>query len=136
VAATVLTSCDRPLPAVSVLSGSTLVRVTPQTYFFNGPASARVTSGTVKSISATGGKTLLVDVPREVADQQWQVTAVTIDAQGKQSSVNVDGASSPVVTDSHSTRVVVPYATGSYYLKVLSGRGKSGGVWLVQVNVA
>jgi hypothetical protein len=133
--ATLLSSCDRPLPEVSVLSGSTVVRVQPQTYYFDGPSSARVSSGTIRSIKAAGGNSILVDVPREIAGQQWQVSAVTIDAQGKQTALQVDGASSPVVTDTHSARVVVPFATGSYYLKVASANGKAAGIWLIQVDV-
>ncbi len=130
-----LSACDRPLPEVSVLSGSTVVRVQPQTYYFKDPQQARVTSGTVSTISASGGNSILVDVPREVADQQWSVSAITLDASGTQTALNAVGASSPRVSDTHSTRVVVPFGTGNYFLKVASAGGTAGGVWLIQVHV-
>jgi hypothetical protein len=110
----VLSACDRPLPQISVLSGSTIVRVSPQTYYFDNPQKARVTSGTVSTISASGGRSLLVDVPKEVADQNWSVTAITLDAAGKQT--DLDG-------------------TGNYFLKVAAAGGSAGGVWLIQVHV-
>jgi hypothetical protein len=130
-----LSACNRPLPEVSVLSGSTVVRVQPQTYIFSGSKDARVTSGTVGSIRAVGGSQILVDVPREVASQQWSVSAISLDAQGKQTSVDSDGASSPKVTHTHTTRVLVPYATGNYFLKIASAGTDDGGVWLVQVTI-
>jgi hypothetical protein len=135
VIATALSACERPLPQVSVLSGSTVVRVSPQTYIFTGAKDARVTSGTVASLNASGGTSLLVDVPREVADQRWNVSAITLDAQGKATAMDYTGASSPTVTNTHSTRVVVPYATGAYYLKIASAGNANGGVWLVKINI-
>jgi hypothetical protein len=135
VLAGVLTSCDKPLPELSVLAGSTVVRVQPQTYFFNGPASTRIQSASVAQIKAAAGSSILVDVPREVAGKQWQVSAITLDSAGKQAAVAVDGASSPIVQNTHSTRVFVPYGSGTYYLKVQAQGGTAGGVWLVEVNV-
>jgi hypothetical protein len=135
IAAVTLTACNRPLPEISVLSGSAVIRVQPQTYIFAGSTDTRVTSGTVGSINAAGGSQILVDVPREVASQQWSVSAISLDAQGKQSSVNSDGASSPKVTHTHTTRVLVPYATGNYFLKIASAGNADGGIWLVQVRI-
>jgi hypothetical protein len=136
VAVAVLTGCDRPTPRVTFQSGATSTLARPQTYCFD-VAHCRISTGnTIASLDAHAGSTVLVDVPHEVADNSWSVTAATLGSDNKYTELQVDGASSETITNSHSTRVVVPYANGQYLLIVRESRsGKDSATWVARVTV-
>jgi hypothetical protein len=130
-----LTACDKPLPQITFLNGSATYRVSPQTYCFDAQHCRADTSRQLRSIRAAAGSTILVDVPKDVADQHWLVSAFT-ENNGQQAPVQ--GAGSAVINDSHSARVDVPadLVGGSYVLAVKSTNGQiPTGVWGVIVQV-
>jgi hypothetical protein len=130
-----LSACDKPTPLVTVLAGNTVTRIQPQTYCFD-TSHCRINSGTIRSIKASSGSAILVDVPRNVAGKTWEVQAVTPGTDGKFTSLKVDGASSGTISGRHSTRVQVPYGQGAYYLLVTAGTGTSSpGSWVAKVTV-
>ena len=140
VAAAGLTACDKPTPRVTVQTGNTSTTVSAQTYCFDAnPDHCRVTtSGTVGTLSAVAGSSILVDVPRSVADGYWQVRSATQGTDGSFADIAADGVRSPVVHDRHSARVQVPYASGQYFLIVTEaaqGSNKATGSWVTRVVI-
>jgi hypothetical protein len=140
-AATMLTSCDKPVPNVTFQTGSTSIVVKPQAYCFDAnPADCRITtSGAISTLDAKSGGTILVDVPRDVAGQHWSVNAAT-QSGNTFTPLDVTGASVPALSGTHSARVVVPYSTGLYYLIVAATSPGSGSKqtasWVTRVNVS
>lgn len=135
-AATVLAACDKPVPEVTVLSGATTTRVQPNRYCFDPAGRHCRASDAVGTVQAQSNGTLLVDVPRTVADTHWLVTAYRRTASGKSSPL--DGYGSPsVLSDRHSIRLPVPYGEGTYYISVVQLSGaKQVGQWTATVEVS
>ncbi len=132
--ATAVTACQKPLPELTVLSGSTTTTVQPQTYCFD-PAHCHFPKSVVGQVSAQPGSTLLVDVPRAVATQTWGVVSAVRNAKGQFRSIKGANYRSGNVTNSHTTRVDVPYGVGSYYL-IVSQRGASTvGSWVAEITI-
>ncbi|WP_375480768.1 DUF2771 family protein [uncultured Jatrophihabitans sp.] len=130
-----LGGCDKPVPGVTVLSGSTSTVIPPQKYCFDSGARACRVSEKIRTINARSSSTLLIDVPRAVANSHWLVTAFRRDKNGK--STPLDGFGSPdLIHGRHSTQVSVPYGTGDYFLSVaeLAG-GSQQGAWVARVHV-
>ncbi len=132
VAASVLTACDKPLPKVTVQSGSKSALVSAQP--------SCVTQGTcgldekqAKRFTAVAGSTILVDVPLEVANKGWLVKALVADSTGK--IVALDGGGS-VSTNDHSVRLQVPAkAELDYLLQVVPVVPKSNSrTWVISVR--
>lgn len=132
--AVLLTGCQKPFPDLTVLSGDTTTTVSPQTYCFDA-AHCHFPKSTVGQVSARAGSTLLVDVPRAVADQTWSVVSAVRKANGTFRTIKGANYSSNNVHDSHSTRVDVPYGVGGYYL-VVSQHGSSLGSWVTEVTIS
>lgn len=129
----VLTACERPVPDLTVLADRVVTRVSPATYCFDS-ASCRTGTSTAKSVSATPGSTILVDVPRDVADGRWVVAAYTEDSSGKKTVI--DGAGSTLLHNRHSVRLAVPSSTGAYALSIQSFNGTTpNGLWNVIVQL-
>lgn len=133
-AAVVLTGCEKPVPGVTILSGSTTTVVHPQTYCFDA-THCRFPKSQVGKISARRGSTLLVDVPREVAGTSWSVTSAVQKSAGTFQTISGASYSSGTVHDTHSTRVQVPYGVGSYYLVVTQAGGSSTGSWIAEIAI-
>ena len=135
-AATMLTGCSRPVPYVTIYTGSGSVRVAPQKWCYNPPTNcSNGGNGNLQTIKAPAGGTLLVDVPGQVAQQRWLVTSY-VQQNGKQQVIQ--DASSGLVADQHSTRVSVPSALAGdqYVLSVQSTNGAHPtGVWGAIVEV-
>jgi hypothetical protein len=134
-ASATLTSCDKPIPNVTFLTGSTTTLVHALNYCFDAITHCHNTSK-ITIINAKSNSTVLVDVPREVADQHWIVTAFSL-SKGK--TTPLDGYGSSVLHNRHSIRLPVPYASGGgsyYFLSVAEIRGAAqSGTWTVQVHV-
>lgn len=133
-AAALLSSCTKPTPQVTVLSGHTVSTLRPQTYCFSTDPRTCHIGGNVAVLTATAGQILLVDVPRAIADQGWSVTSAVLLSNGDfQTIAGATYASS--VASSHSTRVQVPVglAADSYYLIVRTNPGSNNGTWVAQV---
>ena len=128
-AVALLTACDRPLPKITVLSGDTTVVITPQSYCFDA-SHCHFPKTSEKVIHATAGLTLLVDVPREVADHSWSITSGTLSGNVLKSFVG-ENYSTGTIRNSHSARVDVPYGVGSYTLVVRT----TSDAWISQVTV-
>jgi hypothetical protein len=134
--ATVLSSCDKPTPSITVFTGHTAIQVAPAKYCYDGNANTCRTTDAAATISATSGSTIVIDVPREVADNHWAVAAFVKDSTGK--ITTIDASSSAVVSGTHSVRLLVPQAsTGSYQLAVQAFTGVAAtGEWDVEVTLS
>lgn len=130
-----LSACDKPTPQVTFLANNTVTRAAPQTFCLDSTPNSCRNPAPATNIKARSGSTILVDVPRSVAQARWQVSAGTVD-QGKFTAIDSPGASSGV-TSSHSVRVTVPVLTGagSYVLLVGSVAGGRPATWVAQVTV-
>jgi hypothetical protein len=130
-----LAACQKPLPTITVFGDGKSVIIAASQYQFAG-AATRTTNGDAHSISVQAGSSLLVDVPRAVAKRAWAVQAYSVDSSNK--ATYVAEASSPVITDKHSTRVSSsPMGVGTYVLRISEYRENPNtptGVWLVQVH--
>jgi hypothetical protein len=135
VTAALLSACDKPVPEVTIQSGSRTTVVSPLRYCFDSALTKCRANLTPQTVSAQSSSTLFVDVPREVAAKHWIVSAYKVDNTGKKSPL--DGYGSPsLLHDQHSTRVAVPYGTGSYFLSVAELDGTAQvGTWTVEVQV-
>jgi hypothetical protein len=134
-AAGLLAACDKPVPEVTVLSGATTTRIPPARYCFDAAGQHCRTSDAAGTVRAQSNGTLLVDVPRTVADTHWLVTAYRRGASGKPTPL--DGYGSPtVLSGRHSIRLPVPYGEGTYYISVVQLSGpKQVGQWTATVEV-
>jgi hypothetical protein len=134
--AALLTACDKPTPSITVFTGSTAIKVNSAKYCFDGNAHTCRTSSAIGQITATSGSTIVVDVPREIANNHWAVTAFVKDTTGK--ITTIDASSSSVVTGTHSVRLPVPQASsGGYQLAVQSFTGNSAtGEWDIEVSLS
>jgi len=128
-AITSLTACDKPLPKVTVLSGSRTVVLGPQTYCFDA-SHCHFPKTKVSVVHATAGTTLLVDVPREIADHPWQVSSGTLSGNTLKTFVG-DNYSTGTISDTHSARVDVPFGVGTYTLVIRT----STDAWVAAVSV-
>jgi hypothetical protein len=129
-----VTACQKPLPELTVLSGSTTTTVQPQTYCFD-PSHCHFPKSVVGEVSAQSGSTLLVDVPRAVAAQTWSVVSAVRNAKGDFKTIKGANYRANAVTNSHSTRIDVPYGVGSYYL-IVSQRGTATlGSWVAEITI-
>jgi hypothetical protein len=134
-AAGLLVACDKPVPEVTVLSGSTTTQLQPSRYCFSTTANSCRSSDSVGTVHARSDGTLLIDVPRPVAQAHWLVTAYRRAASGRPTPL--DGYGSPsVLNDRHSIRLPVPYGEGTYYISVVQLNGpKQVGQWTATVEV-
>jgi hypothetical protein len=129
--ASVLASCQKPVPDVTVQSGAFSTTITPSTYAFNA-THIRSTRPDLPEVSTRPGATVLVDVPQAVVHRGWALTAISLD-----SAHTVVGRSGPI-TDSHSYRVAAESNNGNpFIVQVVQLRaGKpDGSVWSFLVKV-
>ena len=131
IAATVsLTACTKPLPNVTVLSGSTTVIVSPQTYCAD-LTHCHTPGKAIPTVHAKAGATLLIDVPRSIADHEWAVASGTITGSQLRAFVGAN-YSTGTVRNTHTARVDVPYGVGTYTLAVTTNVDS----WVAQVTVS
>jgi hypothetical protein len=133
-AASALTSCQKPVPELTVLSGSATTQVSPQTYCFD-TAHCRFPKSDVRRVSARPGSTLLIDVPRSVAAESWNAVSAVQKSNGTFATIKGANYQSGTVRDSHSARVDVPYGVGSYYLVVRQLSGTTNGSWIAEITI-
>jgi len=129
-AITSLSACDKPLPKVTVLSGSTTVVVGPQSYCFDA-SHCHFPKSKETVVHARAGTTLLVDVPRQIADHAWQVSSGTLSGNTLKTFVG-DNYSTGTIKNTHSARVDVPYGVGTYTLVIRT----STDAWIASVQVS
>lgn len=69
---------DKPVPVVQVAHGDSLTRVSPKMYChkINGPTCEGLVQGEMTTISLPPGESMMVTVPKEVADQPWILIVV------------------------------------------------------------
>jgi hypothetical protein len=135
-----LAACQKPTPGVTLQSGSTSTVLKPQTYCFDAKTKdCRVAaSGNVGTLHAAGGGSILVDVPRTIADGYWQVRSATQSKDGTFKTLTADGTQTAIVHGRHSARVQVPFGSGDYYLIVAEapqGANKATGSWVARIVV-
>jgi hypothetical protein len=137
VAATaVLSGCSKPVPQVTIQSGATTTLVSPLRYCFDTAMTKCRSDVTPQTVRARSSSSLFVDVPKEVADKHWIVSAYKVDNAGAKSPLDGYGSAS-LLHSQHSTRVAVPYGTGSYFLSVAELDGTAQvGTWTVEVQVS
>jgi len=130
-AATVLTACQRPVPKITIQSGSVSNTVTPSTYVFDSSHERR-SALDLPGITARPGATVLVDVPRDVVDKGWSVTALSLDGS---KALGASGA----INDSHTYRVASESNNGNPFIvqvTQLNHGHPDGSVWSFVVKVA
>lgn len=134
--ATLLTACNKPVEKITILANSKSHIIEP----FGGVANDLCKQGTttIGDVSASGGSTILVDVPKKVADGGWFVSSFVVDQSCQLQAVA--SASSEQVKGKHAIRVSVPnVGTGSFFLQVVPAAGSSDATskttWLVRVNL-
>ena len=128
-ALTALTACDKPAPEITVLSGSTTVVVTPQTYCTD-LSHCHTPGKAVPKVRAKAGATLLIDVPRSIADHSWAVSSGTFSNNQLRAFVGAN-YSTGTVHNTHTASVDVPYGVGTYTLAVTTNTD----AWIAQVTV-
>jgi hypothetical protein len=135
--AAVLTACQKPLPTITVSGDGKSVVVDAANYrFADGPLHEPVKDvGQAPELRVRAGSTLLVDVPRTVADNAWVVAAFTLDSAGKSHPLTGAGTAS-AIHDRHTTHLATtPAGVGSYYLQVAEIRSASQvGGWILHVT--
>jgi Protein of unknown function (DUF2771) len=135
ITAGLLTACDKPLPTLTVFSGSTAKKVEAQPVCVTAATPCSPNSGKITELTAKSGGQILVDVPKKLASAGWLVTAFTVDTAGKSTPIN--GAGSSPVNGDHSVRLNVPITTGGYFLEVypIKKNDKVLSTWLVSVKI-
>lgn len=123
--AVTLTACDKPEAKVTFQSGST---------------SVVVGRGDGAELNAKAGSTILIDVPKDIADKQWVAQSLAPDSSGKWSQLTFDGSTSPIMSDTHSVRLSVPHVTGegsnTYAVAVAQvGKTDDTALWKLAVHV-
>ena len=129
-----LTACDKPLPNLTVLSGSTTIVVSPQAYCADA-THCHFPKSKVHDISATPGSQLLVDVPRQVAGKPWVVVSASQKSDGTFQAITGANYTSGTITHRHTASVDVPYGVGSYYLVVTQKSASVNGSWVAEVMI-
>lgn len=126
-----LTACDKPQPTVTVFNGSTAKAVSAQpACLLLSTCSAK--QGRVVSLSAQPGSTILIDVPKKLADAGWIASAFTQDSTGKNTAVT--GAGTSTTTDL-TARLQVPQGTGGYFVQVSALKPSNQlTTWIVRVT--
>ena len=125
-----LTGCTKPLPKITILSGSTTVVVSPQSYCFD-PTHCHNPGGKAPTVHAAAGTSLLVDVPREIADHPWSVSSGKFSVNQTFQVFQGDNYSSGTITNTHTARIEVPYGLGNYALAIQA----NGKAWIAIVDV-
>jgi hypothetical protein len=116
-----LTACDKPLPNLTVLSGSTTIVVSPQAY--------------CADATHCHFPQLLVDVPRQVAGKPWVVVSASQKSDGTFEAITGANYTSGTITHRHTASVDVPYGVGSYYLVVTQKSASVNGSWVAEVTI-
>jgi hypothetical protein len=112
-AGAMLTACDKPQPTITVFSGSTSKAIKAQPpCVFSGTCDADQKK--IRTLAVASGSTILIDVPKDLANAGWIASAFTQDA-GKNTPVVGAGTST---TKSFSERLQVPQGSGGYFVQV------------------
>jgi hypothetical protein len=136
--AALLSACDKPQPTVTVFNGSDSAIVKAQPVCtVQKTDTCDPDPGKVVDVTADAGSTLLVDVPKKLADAGWFVSAFTSDGKTN-TPINTPGVGSANVLRDHTVRLQVPQqTTGSYYLQVVSMRpSRELTNWLITVHLS
>lgn len=131
-----LAACDKPVPQITLQSGATSTTVPPQTYCFD-LAHCRVSvKDNVGALHARAGGSILVDVPRDLADRDWSAVSARI-VNGAVHPLKGSGLSSGNRHNSHTARLVVPYGAGSSYFVVVftEAGGRQTGTWVSRITI-
>lgn len=135
-AVTLLSACTKPLPTITVFSGSSASKVSAQPRCAIVTNQCKIDTNAIPELSAKGGGQILVDVPRKLAHAGWIVSAFTTDSTGKKTAIA--GAGSSPVSGDHSVRVNVPLPSGGYLLGVYPTSPSAPRVltaWFVSVHI-
>ena len=127
-----LAGCDKPVPKVTVQSGSFSTTIMPSTYCFDRGHCRSSTRIDLPVVAAAPDGKVLVDVPRDVVSRGWSVDALSLD--GKKNL----GGSGPI-RDSHSYRVASNANGGAPFIVAVQQlrKGKpDGSRWSFLVRVS
>jgi hypothetical protein len=129
-----LTGCNKPQPKVTVQSGGTSKIVSAQPLCVLANACSADASKVVHLSAATGSQ-ILIDVPKDLSNASWAVTAFTQDQAGKNSPVGIPGTGVPI-KGKHTVRLAVPNGTGQYWVQVNAlVPTKQLTTWIVSVDI-
>jgi hypothetical protein len=126
-----LSACDKPQPTVTVYSGSTAKAVSAQPpCLLLGTCSPN--QGRVTGLSVEPGSTVLIDVPKQLADAGWIASAFTQDSTGKNTPVAGAGTTT---TTKLTARLQVPQGSGGYFVQISSLKPSDQlTTWIVRVT--
>ena len=131
-AAMLLTACDKPAPKITVLGGGKVATVSPSTYCFDADHCRPSRGVDFPSLTTAADEKVLIDVPEQVAQRGWVVSALTLDGKTRL-------ASSGAIHNSHTYRVPSGVNSGNPFVvqvNELAGSVPSGSVWSLLVQVS
>ena len=105
----VLAACQKPAPELTLQTGSFSTRVAPSSYSFDAQH-LRQFRVTLPEVTAKTGGNVLIDVPRQVADAGWGVTAISLDTKHTQL------GQSGQIRNRHTYRVAAQTANGEPFI--------------------
>jgi len=126
-----LAACDKPAPKVTAQSGSTSMTVSPSSYSWDSTHLKKFVASLPEITTKTDG-TVLVDVPRRVANAGWAISAISLSNTAKA----IGGSGQ--IKDRHTFRVAAQTNNGQpFIVRVDEYRnGKpDGSVWNFLVKV-
>lgn len=127
-----LAGCDKPVPKVTVQTGSFSTTITPSTYCFDAGHCRNSGGVDLPVVSVAADAKVLIDVPREVVGTGWSVNALSLD--GKKAL-----GGSGTIHDSHSYRLVSGVGGGDPFIveveQVRNGK-PDGSRWSFLVRVS
>ncbi|MGN6605703.1 MAG: DUF2771 family protein [Jatrophihabitans sp.] len=129
-----LAACDKPVPQVTVQSGSDSTTVDYLSFCFD-KDHCHYRKGAGGTLHVAKGATILVDVPRAIAKGQWSVRSAQFVGNGTAKALQDPGVNSGVRKDTHTARLQVATSVNDYYLVVTSANGTQVGQWVAEVKV-
>jgi hypothetical protein len=129
-----LSGCEKPLPKVTIQSGSASEIVSAQPVCVT-QGSCNVDGKKAVKFKAASGSTILIDVPRDVARHGWLVKALAKDDTGKLAAIDAAGS---VPTKQHTVRLLVPSKQDfDYILQVVPVVPKADSrTWVVTITTS
>ena len=131
-----LAACDKPIPEVTLQSGSTSTTVAAQTYCFDQQHCKIRTSGGIGALHVRPDSTILVDVPQSVANHAWAALSGQPAENGTFRTFSATGVNSGLRRNNHVARIHVPDGVSSYYLEIIESRGgRQTANWVARITV-
>jgi len=133
-AVSLLTACDKPIPQVTALANNKVTQLKAQNYCFDASHCKRDINQNLPTLKVTGGSTIQLDVPGDVADTSWSASEFVVQSDGSTRTV----LGTTFLTNTHHADLLVPFVGQGqdFFIAVQSTRGLlKGGQWQARVEV-